>query len=192
MRNEVESAEGWVSPLLTIATVAYLAAATVFAIAGRGDLFAPVLTYKPSFSWLLSSANEVRVDALVSAGLTPVAWVYRRLEAFSAMLVIAAALIGFVGGFAQPRRQEADPVVLMAMTVLSILLYAFFSNGTAFMEWLWLSEALPVRLSAIPAVWLVSMASATILIAWTAALLLHDLVVLALTARTRRHDPLYF
>lgn len=189
MRPTLESPsdEGWVKPLLLAGTFAYLAGSTMLVWNGRDHLFTPLIGYRSPTSWIIKTTNDARVQALVEAGRTTLATFYRELELFSLILILAAIVVGVAGALPKARRPEADPINLMTMTVASILAYATFSGGAAFLGLLWGAGAIPLDPGATPAFWFLSMMTATILISWTAALLIHDITVLALQTRGGSH-----
>jgi hypothetical protein len=178
-------AEAWIVPLIAVGTVAYVISGIVIAWSAGDVLLSDVHAYKPQFTWTFSSANDLRAGALIDAGRTDVAMLYRRLEHFSTFFIGFSILVGALGAFLRPRLAKADPLVLMGLTIASVLAYSCFANGAAWLDWLWSIGALPASIGAWPAFWFASIAGATLLIAWTAGLLLHDVLVLALTQRER-------
>ena len=177
----------WVIPLITVGTVAYVASGIALAWSAGDVLLNDMPTYKPAFTWTFSSANDLRTWALIEEGRTDVAILYRRFAYFSTYFIGFSIMVGALGAFLRPRLAKADPLLLMGLTIASVLGYSGFANGAACLEWLWSVGALPAAIGAWPAFWFLSIAAATLLIAWTAGLLLHDVLVLALTQRERSH-----
>jgi len=178
-------AQGWLKPLLIPAMAAYLAASAALVWAGRNSLLAPVSQYRPSAEWTVTAATEARIRALLDSGHDVLALLYSRLELFSALFLGAALVIGLVAALRRDRRSESDPVVLMTVALVSIMLYAAFSGGAAFCSLFCRPSSVLVGITGTPAYWFGSMIAATALIGWTAALLLHDVAVLALARRTQ-------
>jgi hypothetical protein len=178
-------AEAWVVPLIAVGTVAYVVSGIVIAWSASDVLLSDVRSYKPQFTWMFTSANDLRAWALIDEGRMDVAVLYRRLEHFSTFFIGFSIFVGALGAFLRPRLAKADPLLLMGLTIASVVAYSCFANGAAWLDWLWSIGALPASIGAWPAFWFASIAAATLLIAWTAGLLLHDVLVLALTQRER-------
>jgi hypothetical protein len=109
---------------------------------------------------------------------------YDRLELFSGLFLIFALLVGLLTALPRSRRPETDPIVLMTMAMASVLVYAAFSGGALFCSLLYQAKTLPIDVAGTPLYWFATMVAATVLIAWTAGLLIHEMVVLALAARS--------
>jgi hypothetical protein len=172
-----------VKPLISAGMCAYLAASSVLIWNGRDQLYSPLADYRPLPLWTVTGTNDARIAALVDAGRSMLAASYQRLELFSAIFILYALLVGIAGAMPKGRRSEADPVALMTMTVASVLGYAAFSCGAVFCALLYNAQAIPVDIAGMPAYWFLTMVAASIMIAWTGGLLVHDLAVLALTRR---------
>lgn len=177
--------EAWVIPLIATATAAYVVTGIILASAAGDALITTVPTYKAEFNWAFTAANDHRALALIDEGRADVAALYRRLEYVSTLLIAFSVVVGGIGAFLRPRLAEADPLVLMGLTVASVAAYSWFANGGAFLDWLRSVGAIPASIGGWPGLWFASIGLATLLIAWTAGLLLHDVLVLALTRRGR-------
>jgi hypothetical protein len=175
-----------VIPLIATGTAAYLVMSALLAWKTGHFLVEGVATYKPEVTWTFSSANNLRAWALIDGGRMDVAALYRRLEQASMLFIIFSMSVGAVSALLRPRFAQADPLALMGLTIASVVAYSAFANGGTLLCWLEHAGGLPASIGAWPAFWFGSIAVASLLIAWTGGLLLHDLIVLALTRRERR------
>jgi hypothetical protein len=172
-----EEARGFLRPIAQAATLSYLAASAVFLWSASGSLGDAIHTYHPVFSWSLAEITAARTVSLMDAGEAGLAVAYSQLSYFSAIFIFALMAAGIVAPFIGRARVLADPVVLMLMTVISVLMFAAFSNGPVFADMLWQARALPFNLANLPAFWFTTMVFGTLLVGWTLALLIHDILV---------------
>lgn len=192
MKVEVPEDQGWVRPLLWAGTFAYLAAAATLLWNGGHGLWEPIGTYRPDLTWTIEGARDARMAALFDSGRAAIGFFYAKLELFSALLVAFSVVVAVIGAMLPNKGHETDPLALTTLTVASVLGYAAFSNGSVFLARLRGADALSLDLGAMPITWFGAMMLATLLIAWTAGLLLHDLVLFARNSRSRhRHLARY-
>jgi hypothetical protein len=173
----------WLRCLLAAGTASYLTTATAMAVAAGSRLLEPVVLDQPAVTWLFTGATNERLTALSSAGLPDLAYLMRDIQAMSSMLVLFATGLGIATAILGRRQPLIDPILLMAMTAASTILYAFFAGSSAALDWLFRLGLLAGRPGPAPALWLISMSAATVAIAWTAGLLIHDVMVMAIRAR---------
>jgi hypothetical protein len=191
-RIETPTEGGWVKPLVLAGTCVYLTAAATLLFNGRSSLLHSVTNYNPDLRWSIGTINQSRIDALLESGSPLLAYVYDKLILFSVIFTAFAVVVGLLGTLPKARHREIDPIALMTMTVGSVLACAAFSSGAAFLNLLWRAGALPLDLAGMPLFWFLSMICAATLTAWTAALLVHDIAVLALKPRTGSNPIAHF
>jgi hypothetical protein len=163
--------------------LAYFAAAAVFLVQAGPDMLSQIHTYHPNFTWSLGVIMADRVEALRTAHLNDLAVIYRQMTMFSGLMILFSVIAGAAGPFLAKPQIAADPVYMMVLAVGGVFFYAAFSNGPVFADALFQAHAVPFNLCNIPAFWIGSLVLATPLIAWTVALVLHDLIASILLAR---------
>lgn len=183
MSMSSEDQRGLMRPIAQALTLAYLAATCVFLWSSFGGLTGAVHTYHPNFTWSLETITAARIAGLADAGLVNLAGAYSGLSQFSFLFVVIVTLVGVVTPFFGSERILSDPVKLMLMMVISIFLFAAFTNGPVFSDLLWQARALPFNLANLPAFWFGTMISATLLIGWTLGIVAHDLIASFVTAK---------
>ncbi len=181
-----DEARGFLRPIAQAATLSYLAASGVFLWSASGSLGDAIHTYHPIFSWSLAEITTARTVSLVDSGEQGLAVAYSQLSYFSGIYILGLSAAGVVAPFIGRARVIADPVVLMLMAVISVLLFAAFSNGPVFADMLWQARALPFNLANLPAFWFTTMVFGTLMVGWTLSLLIHD--ILASLVVSRRQD----
>jgi len=177
--------------MLWAGIVAYLSAAAVVMWPVWDCLLTPFESYRPTLTWTVEATNALRLAALRDAGETAAAYCYHRLTVFSACLIGFAIILGLIGSFLPGSRQVPDPIRLMILTIVSILAYSAFSNGAVIAAYLWTSGAVATNVGGMPALWFLSTAASTVSIAWTAALLLHAVMLLLHAQRPLSRIPFY-
>ena len=155
MRPRVEPTieDDWVKPLISAGMLAYLAAVAMLAWRGHGAMIEPVAGFQPDLGWTIHVTNAARIGALLESGNPLIAFLYERLELFSILFVAFGVAVGLAGALPASRRTQADPIVLMAMTVASILAYAGHCAGPFFFGSLFAAGALSADIGATPAFW---------------------------------------